>query len=119
MGLESSSALGTGLLASGHTEASVFQDDAPEKVNSDVPGSMADDVPVAQETVQVIPGSKLLWRINSRPPNSAQVCYPSLRPGLSAAGYSCLYLSSHAHNSVSKQTGRLHHIPIILRALTP
>ncbi|XP_032760823.1 oxysterol-binding protein-related protein 2 isoform X1 [Rattus rattus] len=48
-------------------------DDAPEKVNSDVPGSMADDVPVAQETVQVIPGSKLLWRINSRPPNSAQM----------------------------------------------
>jgi hypothetical protein len=55
----------------------VFQDDGPEKANSDVPGDVADDVPVAQETVQVIPGSKLLWRINSRPPNSAQVCYPS------------------------------------------
>lgn len=53
---------------------SVFQDDSPEKANSDVPGDMTDDVPVAQETVQVIPGSKLLWRINSRPPNSAQVC---------------------------------------------
>lgn len=51
----------------------MFQDDGPEKVNSDVPGDMADNVPVAQETVQVIPGSKLLWRINSRPPNSAQV----------------------------------------------
>lgn len=51
----------------------MFQDVGPEKVNSDVPGDMADDVPVAQETVQVIPGSKLLWRINSRPPNSAQV----------------------------------------------
>ncbi|XP_028629953.1 oxysterol-binding protein-related protein 2 [Grammomys surdaster] len=48
-------------------------DDGPEKVNSDVPGDMSDDVPVAQETVQVIPGSKLLWRINSRPPNSAQM----------------------------------------------
>ncbi|GAB1287310.1 Oxysterol-binding protein-related protein 2 [Apodemus speciosus] len=48
-------------------------DDGPEKANSDVPSDMADDVPVAQETVQVIPGSKLLWRINSRPPNSAQM----------------------------------------------
>lgn len=42
----------------------MFQDDGPEKANSDVPGDVADDVPVAQETVQVIPGSKLLWRID-------------------------------------------------------
>uniref|UniRef100_A0A8C0G9S7 Oxysterol-binding protein n=1 Tax=Chelonoidis abingdonii TaxID=106734 RepID=A0A8C0G9S7_CHEAB len=33
----------------------------------------ADDMPEIQETVQVIPGSKLLWRINSRPPNSSQM----------------------------------------------
>ncbi|XP_058143267.1 proteasomal ubiquitin receptor ADRM1 [Dasypus novemcinctus] len=33
----------------------------------------ADDVPNAQETVQVLPGSKLLWRVNARPPNSAQM----------------------------------------------
>eukprot|EP00074_Homo_sapiens_P103452 XP_016883658.1 oxysterol-binding protein-related protein 2 isoform X6 [Homo sapiens] len=47
-------------------------DEDSGKADSDV----ADDVPVAQETVQVIPGSKLLWRINTRPPNSAQVCVP-------------------------------------------
>ena len=34
-------------------------------------------MPESQETVQVIPGSKLLWRVNTRPPNSAQVCAPS------------------------------------------
>ncbi|KAM4692677.1 oxysterol-binding protein-related protein 2 isoform 2-T4 [Rhinophrynus dorsalis] len=33
----------------------------------------ADDMPEIQETVQVIPGSKLLWRITSRPPNSSQM----------------------------------------------
>uniref|UniRef100_A0A8C9K6B2 Oxysterol-binding protein n=1 Tax=Panthera tigris altaica TaxID=74533 RepID=A0A8C9K6B2_PANTA len=33
-----------------------------------------------QETVQVIPGSKLLWRVNTRPPNSAQVRTPDPRP---------------------------------------
>ncbi|XP_063490105.1 oxysterol-binding protein-related protein 2 isoform X1 [Symphalangus syndactylus] len=61
-------------------------DEDSGKADSDV----ADDVPVAQETVQVIPGSKLLWRINTRPPNSAQVCVPpwpdapTVRPGLSA-----------------------------------
>ncbi|CAO2577357.1 Oxysterol-binding protein-related protein 2 [Lemmus lemmus] len=48
-------------------------DDGPEKANSDMPGDTTDNVPVTQETVQVIPGSKLLWRINSRPPNSAQM----------------------------------------------
>ncbi|EHB07479.1 Oxysterol-binding protein-related protein 2 [Heterocephalus glaber] len=48
-------------------------DDGPEKADSDVAVDVADDIPVAQETVQVIPGSKLLWRINSRPPNSAQM----------------------------------------------
>ncbi|XP_004716105.1 oxysterol-binding protein-related protein 2 [Echinops telfairi] len=40
-----------------------------EKMDRDV----ADSVPETQETVQVIPGSRLLWRINSRPPNSAQM----------------------------------------------
>nr|KAF6471520.1 hypothetical protein HJG59_010919 [Molossus molossus] len=34
---------------------------------------MAEAVPEAQDTVQVIPGSRLLWRINTRPPNSAQM----------------------------------------------
>ncbi|KAG8447127.1 hypothetical protein GDO86_014545 [Hymenochirus boettgeri] len=33
----------------------------------------ADDMPEIQETVQVIPGSKLLWRITSRPSNSVQM----------------------------------------------
>ncbi|XP_070600590.1 oxysterol-binding protein-related protein 2 [Erythrolamprus reginae] len=33
----------------------------------------ADDMPEVQETVQVIPGSKLLWRISSRPSNSSQM----------------------------------------------
>ncbi|KAM4623204.1 oxysterol-binding protein-related protein 2 isoform 1-T3 [Discoglossus pictus] len=33
----------------------------------------ADDMPDVQETVHVIPGSKLLWRITSRPPNSSQM----------------------------------------------
>uniref|UniRef100_A0AC11D1W8 Oxysterol binding protein like 2 n=1 Tax=Ovis aries TaxID=9940 RepID=A0AC11D1W8_SHEEP len=44
-------------------------DDGPEKADGDV----ADTVPESQETVQVIPGSKLLWRVNTRPPNSAQM----------------------------------------------
>ncbi|XP_038605806.1 oxysterol-binding protein-related protein 2 isoform X2 [Tachyglossus aculeatus] len=43
--------------------------DAAEKSESDV----VDDVPEIQDTVQVIPGSKLLWRINTRPPNSSQM----------------------------------------------
>ncbi|XP_023597181.1 oxysterol-binding protein-related protein 2 [Trichechus manatus latirostris] len=34
---------------------------------------VADNVPETQETMQVIPGSRLLWRINMRPPNSAQI----------------------------------------------
>ncbi|CAL9703296.1 unnamed protein product [Knipowitschia caucasica] len=33
----------------------------------------SDDVPEFQETVTVIPGSALLWRITPRPPNSAQM----------------------------------------------
>lgn len=33
----------------------------------------ADDMPEVQETVSVIPGSTLLWRIDSRPPHSAAV----------------------------------------------
>ncbi|XP_043946349.1 oxysterol-binding protein-related protein 2 [Protopterus annectens] len=33
----------------------------------------ADDMPEVQETVQVIPGSKLLWRIPSRPSHSAKM----------------------------------------------
>lgn len=33
----------------------------------------ADDMPEVQETVSVIPGSTLLWRIDSRPPQSTMV----------------------------------------------
>ncbi|XP_029773852.1 oxysterol-binding protein-related protein 2 [Suricata suricatta] len=44
-------------------------DDSPQKADGDA----ADAVPEAQETVQAIPGSKLLWRVNTRPPNSAQM----------------------------------------------
>lgn len=42
-----------------------------ESVNPET--DVADDMPEVQETVQVIPGSKLLWRIPSRPPNSSQM----------------------------------------------
>lgn len=35
----------------------------------------ADDMPQVQETVSVIPGSTLLWRIDSRPPHSAMVLW--------------------------------------------
>ncbi|XP_070342327.1 oxysterol-binding protein-related protein 2 isoform X5 [Equus asinus] len=44
-------------------------DNSSEKADGDV----VDAVPEVQETVQVIPGSKLLWRVNTRPPNSAQM----------------------------------------------
>lgn len=53
----------------------MFQDDGSQKAEGDV----ADTVPEVQETVQVIPGSKLLWRVNTRPPNSAQVRTPPLQ----------------------------------------
>ncbi|XP_043840002.1 oxysterol-binding protein-related protein 2 isoform X3 [Dromiciops gliroides] len=43
--------------------------DDSEKSESDV----VDEVPEIQDTVQVIPGSELLWRINTRPPNSSQM----------------------------------------------
>lgn len=33
----------------------------------------ADDMPEIQETVAVIPGSTLLWRVCPRPPHSAEV----------------------------------------------
>lgn len=64
--------LGRVCQGSGGSGCYVFQDDGPEKADGDV----ADTVPESQETVQVIPGSKLLWRVNTRPPNSAQVCVP-------------------------------------------
>ncbi|XP_048666661.1 oxysterol-binding protein-related protein 2 isoform X4 [Marmota marmota marmota] len=47
--------------------------DVGPEITSEVAGDAADDVPMAQETVPVIPGSRLLWRVNSRPPNSAQM----------------------------------------------
>lgn len=48
---------------------SVFQGIGVEDADTEV----VDAVPEVQDTVQVIPGSRLLWRINTRPPNSAQV----------------------------------------------
>lgn len=47
-----------------------FQEELEGADNDD-----ADDMPEIQETVSVIPGSTLLWRIDSRPPQSAVVKY--------------------------------------------
>uniref|UniRef100_A0A8C0PH64 Oxysterol-binding protein n=1 Tax=Canis lupus familiaris TaxID=9615 RepID=A0A8C0PH64_CANLF len=52
-------------------------DDSSQKADGDV----LDAVPEAQETVHVIPGSKLLWRVNTRPPNSAQIWRARRRSG--------------------------------------
>ncbi|XP_046534751.1 oxysterol-binding protein-related protein 2 [Equus quagga] len=52
-------------------------DNSSEKADGDV----VDAVPEVQETVQVIPGSKLLWRVNTRPPNSAQTWRARRRSG--------------------------------------
>ncbi|XP_054433525.1 oxysterol-binding protein-related protein 2 isoform X3 [Pteronotus mesoamericanus] len=47
---------------------------APSDAGSEqADGDAGDTVPEAPDAVQVIPGSKLLWRVNSRPPNSAQM----------------------------------------------
>ena len=40
-----------------------------------VDGDDADNMPEVLETVAVIPGSTLLWRISSRPQHSAQVTH--------------------------------------------
>lgn len=48
---------------------SLFQSEDVIKSENDE----ADDMPEVQDTVQFVPGSKLLWRINCRPPNSSQV----------------------------------------------
>lgn len=45
-----------------------FQEEPEGAENDD-----ADDMPDVQETVSVVPGSTLLWRIDSRPAHSAQV----------------------------------------------
>lgn len=45
-----------------------FQEEQQGAENDD-----ADDMPEVQETVSVIPGSTLLWRIDSRPAHSATV----------------------------------------------
>lgn len=45
-----------------------FQEEQEGAVNDD-----ADDMPEIQETVAVVPGSTLLWRIDSRPAHSATV----------------------------------------------
>ncbi|KAK2489838.1 hypothetical protein MC885_012230 [Smutsia gigantea] len=44
-------------------------DDGTQKAD----GGAVDAMPEVQDTVQVIPGSRLLWRVNTRPPNSAQM----------------------------------------------
>jgi len=46
----------------------VHQQEEPEAVNED-----EDEMPDVQETVAVVPGSTLLWRISSRPSHSAEV----------------------------------------------
>lgn len=60
---------------------SLFQSEEDIKSENDE----ADDMPEVQDTVQFIPGSKLLWRINSRPPNSSQVTV-SICPCFALAG---------------------------------
>ncbi|XP_016333161.1 oxysterol-binding protein-related protein 2-like isoform X1 [Sinocyclocheilus anshuiensis] len=52
----------------GTTDTKKQKQEEPEAVNED-----ADEMPEVQETVAVIPGSTLLWRISSRPPNSAEM----------------------------------------------
>uniref|UniRef100_A0A8C1VNX5 Oxysterol-binding protein n=1 Tax=Cyprinus carpio TaxID=7962 RepID=A0A8C1VNX5_CYPCA len=51
----------------GTTDTRKQKQEEPEAVNED-----ADEMPEVQETVAVIPGSTLLWRISSRPPHSAE-----------------------------------------------
>ncbi|XP_061487074.1 oxysterol-binding protein-related protein 2 isoform X1 [Rhineura floridana] len=48
-------------------------DQKKPRPSDDPENDEADDMPEIQETVQVVPGSKLLWRISSRPPNSSQM----------------------------------------------
>ncbi|XP_033009581.1 oxysterol-binding protein-related protein 2 [Lacerta agilis] len=48
-------------------------DQRKPKPSDDPENDEADDMPEIQETVQVVPGSKLLWRISTRPPNSSQM----------------------------------------------
>ncbi|KAM9856182.1 oxysterol-binding protein-related protein 2-like isoform 1-T2 [Aulostomus maculatus] len=45
------------------------KNEEPERAENDD----ADDMPEVQETVSVVPGSTLLWRIDSRPAHSAQM----------------------------------------------
>lgn len=46
----------------------LIKEETEGSVNED-----ADEMPDVQETVAVIPGSTLLWRISPRPPHSAEV----------------------------------------------
>lgn len=49
------------------------ESDCLQEENRGAENDEADDMPEVQETVSVIPGSTLLWRIDSRPPQSAMV----------------------------------------------
>lgn len=49
------------------------ENDRFQEENRGAENDEADDMPEVQETVSVIPGSTLLWRINSRPPQSPAV----------------------------------------------
>lgn len=51
------------------------ESDCLQEENRGAENDEADDMPEVQETVSVIPGSTLLWRIDSRPPQSAMVRY--------------------------------------------
>ncbi|KAJ7332119.1 hypothetical protein JRQ81_014299 [Phrynocephalus forsythii] len=48
-------------------------DQKKPKPSDDAENDEADDMPEVHDTVQVVPGSKLLWRISARPPNSSQM----------------------------------------------
>lgn len=52
----------------GNSENGCLQEEPRGAENDD-----ADEMPEVQETVSVIPGSTLLWRIDARPPQSAMV----------------------------------------------
>lgn len=49
-----------------------------KELNTGSAASDADEIPDVQETVTMIPGSTLLWRITPRPPHSDLVTSPFL-----------------------------------------
>jgi len=70
----------------------VHQQEEPEAVNED-----EDEMPDVQETVAVVPGSTLLWRISSRPSHSAEV-------------HAVIFKKAHARQCLKKK--KLHQLMI-------